>query len=82
MMRAHKETRFWLASHISMERAVSDARQPFRKAKEIVGKKPKTVVTDGLRAYQKAFKISPDDTMITFNRGLGVRGKEAKPLLP
>lgn len=51
-----KETRFWLASHVSTERAVSDARQPFRKAKEIAGKKPKTVVTDGLRAYQKAFK--------------------------
>jgi len=51
-----KETRFWLASHISTERAVSDARQPFRKAKEVAGKKPKVVVTDGLQAYQKAFK--------------------------
>jgi len=51
-----KETRFWLASHISTERAVSDAREPFRKAKEIARKQPKVVVSDGLRSYQKAFK--------------------------
>jgi len=51
-----KETRFWLASHVSTERAVSDARHPFRKAKETAGKRSKTVVTDGLRSYQKAFK--------------------------
>lgn len=50
-----KETRFWLADHISTERAVSDARQPFRKAKEVAGKKPKTVITDGLQAYKDAF---------------------------
>lgn len=51
-----KETRFWLADHISTKRAVSDARQPFRKAKKVADKKPKTVVTDGLPAYRKAFK--------------------------
>ena len=51
-----KETRFWLADHISTERAVSHAREPFRKAKEVAGKRPKTVVTDGLQAYQRAFK--------------------------
>jgi transposase-like protein len=51
-----RETRFWLADHISTERAVSDARQPFRRAKEVAGKNPKNVVSDGLQAYQKAFK--------------------------
>lgn len=51
-----KETRFWIASHISTERAVSDAREPFRKAKETARKQPKVVVSDGLRSYQKAFK--------------------------
>jgi transposase-like protein len=35
--------------------AVEDARVPFAKAKEVAGKKPKTIVTDGLPAYQKAY---------------------------
>jgi transposase-like protein len=51
-----KETRFWLCSHISTERAVSDAREPFRKAKEIAGKRPNIVITDGLQSYQEAFR--------------------------
>jgi transposase-like protein len=50
-----KETRFWLCSHISTERAISDARQPFQKAKTVAGKKPMVVVTDGLPAYRDAF---------------------------
>jgi putative transposase len=50
-----RESRFWLAEHISTERTVSDAREPFRKAKEVAGKKPETVITDGLHAYKQAF---------------------------
>jgi len=50
-----KETRFWLCSHISKERTVFDARQPFQKAKTVAGKKPMVVVTDGLPAYRDAF---------------------------
>jgi putative transposase len=49
------QTRFYLASHISTDRAVSDARQPFQKAKMVAGKKPMTIVTDGLPAYRDAF---------------------------
>lgn len=50
-----KETRFWLADHISTERASTDAREPFRKAKEVAGKKPETIITDGLPAYRDAY---------------------------
>jgi transposase-like protein/DNA-directed RNA polymerase subunit M/transcription elongation factor TFIIS len=50
-----KETRFWLADHISTERKVSDARIPFAKAKEVAEKNPQTIVTDGLHAYKQAF---------------------------
>lgn len=52
-----KESRYWLCSHISTERAVADARQPFRKAMEVAGKKPAIVITDGLQSYQRAARL-------------------------
>ena len=48
-------TRFQLASVISRERKIEDARRAFRIAKQIGKKKPKFVVTDGLGVYRKAF---------------------------
>jgi transposase-like protein len=51
-----KETRFWLCSHISVDRAVADAREPLRKAKEVAGKKPSIVVTDGLQSYRDSVR--------------------------
>jgi transposase-like protein/ssDNA-binding Zn-finger/Zn-ribbon topoisomerase 1 len=49
-----RETRFWLCSHISTERGVSDARVPLRKAKEVAGKKHRIIITDGLQSYRQA----------------------------
>jgi len=52
-----KETRFLLASHISAERRTQDARRLFQKAKKrIREQRVEEVITDGLRAYQRAFK--------------------------
>lgn len=48
-------TRFQLASVISKERKIEDARRAFRTAKQIGKKKPKFVITDGLGVYHKAF---------------------------
>jgi len=50
------ETRFLLASQISQRREIKDARKVFQKAKEVANDKPQVVITDGLHAYQKAFK--------------------------
>ena len=51
-----KETRFLLASNITEQREVEDAREVFALAKEIAkGQKPQRIVTDGLPAYKKAF---------------------------
>jgi transposase-like protein len=47
------ETRFLLANNITEGRSVAEARQVFRKAKD-VRKKPDVVVTDGLQAYNRA----------------------------
>lgn len=50
------ETRFLLASVISRERKIEDARRVFQIAKQNAGKKrPKYLVTDGLHVYKRAF---------------------------
>ncbi len=51
------ETKFQLASVITSERNVEDARAAFQAAKETAfGAVPHTVVTDGLKAYGPAFR--------------------------
>ena len=50
-----RDTRFLLATNITKERSILDARQIFRKSKDNTGKKPKIVMTDGLPAYHDAF---------------------------
>lgn len=52
-----EDTRFLLASQISARREIQDARRLFQKAKErLKGQRVDKVMTDGLRAYQDAFK--------------------------
>ena len=52
-----ERTRFQLASVVSTERRVRDARNVFQKAKKNVNnRKPKYMVTDGLPAYRRAVK--------------------------
>jgi putative transposase len=48
------ETRFWIAQEVANSKETHDARQLFRAAKEIAAKKPKTLITDGLRTYQES----------------------------
>lgn len=52
-----ERTRFQLASVVSKERYIKDARMVFQRAKKNVGgRKPKYIVTDGLQAYKRAVK--------------------------
>ncbi len=51
------ETKFQLASVITAERNIEDARLAFRAAKDSAqGTRPHTVITDGLHSYGPAFK--------------------------
>jgi len=50
------ETRFLLASNATPKRTTKAARETFKIAKTIVGKKAKTVVTDGSFSYEKAVR--------------------------
>jgi|SRR5271157_529230 len=48
------ETRFWIAQEVAETKDQHDARTLFSKAKHLMGKAPKTIVTDGFRTYARA----------------------------
>jgi transposase-like protein len=54
------ETRFWIAKEVAGDKfsheAPEYASQLFRQWKEAVGKKPLTLITDGLHAYELAYR--------------------------
>jgi putative transposase len=49
------ETRFWIAQEVADTKFIHDARNLLRQSREVAGKNPKTFITDGLHAYEKAF---------------------------
>ncbi len=50
------ETRFWIAQEVAETKFKHDARKIFQLAKKVTGKKPMTIITDGLPAYNDAYK--------------------------
>jgi transposase-like protein len=50
------ETRFWIAQEVAETKDRHDARNLLKKSKEVTGKKPLTFITDGLPAYNDAYK--------------------------
>src|SRR5947208_8183077 len=50
------ETRFWLASEIADSKYVSDVRKLLVDGRELAGKRPLTLITDGALNYAEAFK--------------------------
>lgn len=70
-----EKTRFQLASVVSTERKVHDARMVFQKAKKNTGgRSPKFIITDGLGAYRdavnKEFRTNTGETEHLWNVGL------------
>ncbi|WP_374213698.1 transposase [Nitrososphaera viennensis] len=49
------ETRYWIAQEVADTKYKHDARSIFRKGKELTGKKPMKLITDGLPAYRDAY---------------------------
>lgn len=49
------ESRFWIAQEVADTKYIHDARNLLRISREVAGKTPKTFITDGLHAYEKAF---------------------------
>jgi putative transposase len=50
------ETRFWIAQQVSATKFIADVRPLFNKAKEIAGKRPNVLISDGAPNYNQAFK--------------------------
>ncbi len=48
------ETRFWIAQEVAESKEKHDARQLFITARRLMGKQPKTLITDGLQSYSVA----------------------------
>lgn len=49
------ETRYWIAQEVADTKFKHDARSLFHEGKKIAGKRPNTLITDGLPAYHDAF---------------------------
>lgn len=49
------DTRYWIAQEVADSKHNHDARKLFSMGGEIAGKRPETLITDGLPAYHKAF---------------------------
>jgi transposase-like protein len=49
------QTRYWIAQEVADTKHTHDARNLFRMGKELMGKKPKTLITDGLPSYHDAY---------------------------
>lgn len=49
------ETRYWIAQEVADSKYTHDARKIFHEGGEIAGKRPETLITDGLPAYHAAF---------------------------
>ena len=50
------ETRFWIAQEVAESKYKHDARRLFQLGKQVTGKQPMTIITDGLSAYHDAYK--------------------------
>jgi len=50
------ETRFWIAQEVAESKYTHDARKLFQMSMKVTGKKPMTLITDGLPAYHDAYK--------------------------
>jgi transposase-like protein len=50
------KTRFWIAQHVRGTKYTDDARPLFKKAKEVVGKRPNVLISDGAANFNQAFK--------------------------
>jgi putative transposase len=50
------ETRFWIPQQVCATKYTADIKSLFRKAKQIAGKRPNVLISDGAPNYNQAFK--------------------------
>ena len=55
------ETRFWIAQEVADTKHSHDTQNLFKKAKTLMAKQPKTIITDGLYSFAVAAEVQLDD---------------------
>jgi len=50
------ETRYWIAQEVADSKHKHDARRLFQMGKKAIGRRPMTLITDGLASYHEAYK--------------------------
>jgi transposase-like protein len=72
------ETRFWIAQEVAESKYTHDARKLFQMSMKVTGKKPRTLITDGLPAYHEAcnkeFWTMKKETRTQHIRHITIRG--------
>jgi transposase-like protein len=61
------ETRYWIAQEVADTKDRHDATELFAKGKEVAGKRPVRLITDGLESYSTAFRRVYDSS---FGKGI------------
>jgi hypothetical protein len=51
------QTRFWIAQEVADTKYTADITPLFKHGKEVTGKRPKTLITDGAQNFHEAFNI-------------------------
>ncbi len=73
-----EQTRFWIAQEVADTKHTADVRPLFQLAKQIAGKQPKTLVSDGAanfhEAYNKEFRTSRLETRTEHIRHIRLAG--------
>ena len=73
-----EQTRFWIAQEVADTKYTADVRPLFQLAKQIAGKQPKTLVSDGAanfhEAYNKEFHTSKLETRTEHIRHIRLQG--------
>jgi transposase-like protein len=55
------ETRFWIAQEVADTKHSHDTLNLFNKSKVLMGKQPKTIITDGLHSFSVAAEVVLDE---------------------
>jgi transposase-like protein len=55
------ETRFWIAQEVADTKHSHDTQNLFNQSKALMGKQPKTIITDGLYSFAVAAEVTLDE---------------------
>ena len=67
------ETRYWIAQEVAKTKETHNPRGLFAEGKEIAGKRPVRLITDGLDGYHEAWKKQ-------FRSMVGVKGEHIREI--